>query len=170
MFSFVPKKLKKSLNNYQNTTKLIKQHSQDVAGLTYFNRSTNFNLVNVTIDSIVGSKQPEMHNPNRFYKIYSPEKFKFRPGDDIYLDLKFNIETPTQIEPWINLLPSLNNRELKIENQDITKDDTIQLHILNRSFTYTTDIKKNQCIGYIFLLGEKYHDTTTTKYTRKKPE
>ena len=72
MFSFVPKKLKKSLNNYQNTTKLIKQHSQDVAGLTYFNRSTNFNLVNVTIDSIVGSKQPEMHNPNRFYKIYSP--------------------------------------------------------------------------------------------------
>ena len=102
MFSFVPKKLKKSLNNYQNTTKLIKQHSQDVAGLTYFNRSTNFNVVNVTIDSIVGSKQPEMHNPNRFYKIYSPEKFKFRPGNDIYLDLKFNIETPTQIEPWIN--------------------------------------------------------------------
>ena len=83
MFSFVPKKLKKSLNNYQNTTKLIKQHSQDVAGLTYFNRSTNFNVVNVTIDSIVGSKQPEMHNPNRFYKIYSPEKFKVRPRGSI---------------------------------------------------------------------------------------
>ena len=96
-----------------------------MAGLTYFNRSTNFNVVNVTIDSIVGSKQPEMHNPNRFYKIYSPEKFKFRPGNDIYLDLKFNIETPTQIEPWINLLPSLKERGFKIENQDLTKYDTI---------------------------------------------
>ena len=121
-----------------------------MAGLNYFNWSTSFNLVNVTINSIVGSKQPEMHKPNRFYKIYSSEKFKLRPRDDIYLDLKFNIETPTQIEPWINLLPSLNNRELKIENQDITKDDTIQLHILNRSFTYTSNIKKSQCIGYIF--------------------
>ena len=121
-----------------------------MAGLSYFNRSTHFNIVNVTINSVVGSKQPEMHNPNRFYKIYSPEKLKLRPRDDIYLDLKLNIETPTQIEPWINLLPSLNNRELKIENQDITKDDTIQLHILNRSFTYTSNIKKSQCIGYIF--------------------
>ena len=108
-----------------------------------------------------------MHNPNRFYKIYSPEKLKLRPRDNIYLDLKFNIETPTQIEPWINLLPSLKDRGFKIENQDKTKDDTIQLHILNRSFTYTTNIKKNECIGYIFLLGEKYNDTITTKYTRK---
>ena len=70
-----------------------------MAGLTYFNKPTNFNLVNVTINSIIGSKQPEMHKPNRLYKIYSPEKFKLRPKDNIYLDLKFNIETPTQIEP-----------------------------------------------------------------------
>ena len=138
-----------------------------MAGLSYFNRSTHFNIVNVTINSIVGSKQPEMHNPNRFYKIYWPEKLKLRPRDDIYLDLKLNIETPTQIEPWINLLPSLKDRGVKIENQDKTTDDTIQLHILNRSFTYTTNIKKNECIGYIFLLGEKYNDTITTKYTRK---
>ena len=138
-----------------------------MAGLSYFNRSTHFNIVNVTINSIVGSKQPEMHNPNRFYKIYSPEKLKLRPRDDIYLDLKLNIETPTQIEPWINLLPSLKDRGVKIENQDKTTDDTIQLHILNRSFTYTTNIKKNECIGYISLLGEKYNDTITTKYTRK---
>ena len=91
-----------------------------------------------------------MHNPNRFYKIYSPEKFKFRPRDDIYLDLKLNIETPTQIEPWINLLRSLKERGFKIENQDITKDDTIQLHILNRSFTYTANI-----VFDIFFYWEK---------------
>ena len=138
-----------------------------MAGLTYFNKPTNFNLVNVTINSIVGSKQQEMHKPNRFYKIYPSEKFKLRPRDDIYLDSKFKIETPIQIEPWINLLLSLKDRGLKIEIQDMKKDDTIQLHILNRSFTYTTNIKKNQCIGYIFLLGEKYNDTITTKYTRK---
>ena len=138
-----------------------------MAGSTYLNRSTHFNVLNVTINSTVGSKQPEMQKPNRFYKVYSPEKFKLRPRDDIYLDLKFNIETPTQIEPWINLLPSLKHTGLKIGNQDITKDDTIQLHILNRSFTYTTNVKKNQCIGYIFLLGEKYNDTINTKYTRK---
>ena len=108
-----------------------------------------------------------MHKPNRFYKIYPSEKSKLRPRDDIYLDSKFKIETPIQIEPWINLLLSLKDRGLKIEIQDMKKDDTIQLHILNRSFTYTTNIKKNQCIGYIFLLGEKYNDTITTKYTRK---
>ena len=73
----------------------MKQHSQDMVGLTYFNRSTNLNLVNVTINSIVGSKQSEMNKPNRFYKIYSSEKFKLRPRDDIYLNLKFNIEKPT---------------------------------------------------------------------------
>ena len=124
-----------------------------MAGLTYFNKPTNFNLVNVTINSIIGSKQPEMHKPNRFYKIYSLEKFKLRPRDDIYLDLKFNIEMLTQIEPWIDLLPSLKDRGLKIENQDITTDDTTQLYILNRSFTYTRNIKKNQCIGYVFFIG-----------------
>ena len=94
-----------------------------------------------------------MHKPNRFYKIYSLEKFKLRARDDIYLDLKFNIEMPTQIEPWIDLLLSLKDRGLKIENQDITKDDTTQLYTLNRSFTYTRNIKKTKCIGYVFFIG-----------------
>ena len=38
---------------------------------------------------------------------------------------------------------------LKIEADDWilnkTKDNTIQLYILNRSFTYSTKIKKDQC-------------------------
>ena len=46
-----------------------------------------------------------------------------------------------------------------------TKDKTIQLHILNRSFTYTIKIKKNQCIGFILLLGKKINDVITTKYS-----
>ena len=43
-----------------------------------------------------------------------------------------------------------------IENK--TKGNTIQLHIINRSFQYTASVKKKQCIGYIFLLGECVDD------------
>ena len=110
-----------------------------------------------------------MTDADRFYKVYSPEKFKLAPREDIYLDLKFNINTPPGIELWLNLLPSLKTLGLKLENEDWvsnkTKDKTIQLHLLNRSFTYTCKIKKYQCIGFIFLLGEKLNDIITTKYS-----
>ena len=57
---------------------------------------------------------------------------------------------------------------LYIENDDWaenkTKDNTIQLHILNRSFTYIIDTKKYQCISFAFLLGEQITDNITTKY------
>ena len=59
-----------------------------------------------------------MTNKDKFYKVYSPEKFKLRPRDDIYLDLKFDIQTPETIEPWLNLLPSLKSLGLHIENED----------------------------------------------------
>ena len=95
---------------------------------------------------------------DRFYKVYSPEKFKLRPRDDIYLDLKFKIETPETLEPLLNLLPSLKGLGLSIEDdnwvKNKTKDNTIELHILNKSFSRTIDIKKEQCIGFIILLGE----------------
>ena len=39
-----------------------------------------------------------------------------------------------------------------------------KLHILSRSFNYTVNIKKNQCIEFIFLLGERATDTIHTKY------
>ena len=115
---------------------------------TYFRHLTvNFNLH-------IGVKQPDMTSKDRFYKIYSPLKFKLRPRDDIYLDLKFNIETPETLDPWLNLLPSLKGMGLHIENDDWaenkTKGNTIQLHILNRRFTYTIDIKKNNVLVLFF--------------------
>ena len=65
-------------------------------------------------------------------------------------------------------MPLLKGFGLHIQNNDWvknkTKDNTIQLHILNRSFTYTIDTKKDQCIGFIFLLGEQITDNITTKY------
>ena len=79
---------------------------------TYFeNLSINFN-------SYIGIKKPDMTDKTKFYKVYSPHKFKLRPRDDIYLDLKFNVETPDRIKPWLNLLPSLKSIGLHIENDD----------------------------------------------------
>ena len=109
--------------------------------------TTYFENVTVTFNSYVGIKNRDMTKPDKFYKIYSPKKFKLRPRGDIYLELEFNIQMPDRIEPWLNLLPSLKSTGLKIENDDwkdnLTKDNTIQLHILNTSFFYAIDIKKN---------------------------
>ena len=125
-----------------------------------------FNHLTVKFNSYVGIKQPDITNKDTFYNIFSPKKFKLRPREDIYLNLKFNIQTPETIDPWLNLIPSLKTIGLHIENEDWasnkTKDNTIQLDILNRSFNFTINIKKNQCIGFIFLSGEKPNDTITT--------
>ena len=132
---------------------------------TYFRHLTvNFNLH-------TGVKQPDMTSKDRFYKAYSPLKFKLRPRDDIYLDLRFDIQTPETLEPWLNLMPSLKGIVLHIENNDWvenkTKDNRIQLNILNRSFSHTIDVKKDECIGFIFLLGQQVTDSITTKYNLK---
>ena len=100
--------------------------------------TTYFENLTVTFNSYVGIKNPDMTKPDRFFKIYSPKKFKLRPRGDIYLDLKFNIQKPDRTEPWLNLLSSLKRTGLKIENgnwkNNLTKDNTIQLHILNTRF------------------------------------
>ena len=130
-----------------------------------------FRNLTVTFNSHTGIKKPDMTDKEKFYKIYSPKKFKLRPTDDIYLDLRFNIETSKELQPWISLLPSLKGFGLAIENEDwennLTKDNTIQLHLFKRSFNYTLDIYKKQCIGFIFLLGEFNTDIITTKYIIK---
>ena len=129
---------------------------------------TYFNHINIQIASQTDVKQPDFHGTKAFYRIYSPESFMLRPRDDIYLDLNIKINAPAHSEAWINLLPWLKERGFKMEEHNWSantlKDDTIQIHILNRSFTYTTHIKKSQIIAYMFLLGEKATDKITTKY------
>ena len=49
-----------------------------------------------------GIQNPEHATQNRFYKVHSPEKFKLRPQEDIYMDLKFDIQTPETIQPWLD--------------------------------------------------------------------
>ena len=113
-------------------------------------------------------KKPEITSRGKFYKVYLPLKFKLKPRDDIFIDLKFDIQRPETIQPWLNLLPSFKSTGLHIENDhwlsNKTRYGTIQLHILNRSFTYTVKVRKNQCISYIFLLGEKPNGTSNTIY------
>ena len=105
-----------------------------------------YRYLNVEFFSDTDIKQPIMTGKEKFYKVYSPEKFKIVPRQDIYLDLKFDIAAPPGIEPWLNLLPSLKGLGLKIENEDWisnkTKDNTIMLHILNRSLYHTVSIEK----------------------------
>ena len=141
------------------------------------NMSVYYRHLTVSFNSYVGimttkhdrqRKQTTKHDKDKFYKVYSLEKFKLRPRDDIYLDLKFDIQMPETIEAWLNLLRLPKSLGLHTKNEDWasnkTKDNTIQLHILNRSFNYTASIKKNQCIGFTFLLGERATDTIHTKY------
>ena len=130
--------------------------------------TAHFKYLKVNISLHAGIKKPDMTDKDKFCKVYSPLSFKVRPRDDIYLDLGFNIETPETIEPWLNLLPSLKGLELSIENdhwaENKTTNDTIQLHILNKNFHHTFNIKKKQYIGFTFSLGEHCTDKVTTKY------
>ena len=130
-----------------------------------------FRNLPVTFNSYTGIKKPDMRNSDKFYKVYSPKKFKLRPREDIYLDLKFNVEASKELDPWISLFPSIKKLGLNIENEDwannLTKDNTIQLQLLNKSFNYTINISKDQCIAFIFLLGDFSTDLITTKYILK---
>ena len=132
---------------------------------------TYFRNLTVTFNSYTGIKKPDMTNSDKFFKVYSPRKFKLRPREDIYLDLKFNVEASKELDPRISLLPSIKGLGLNIENEDwannLTKDNTIQLHLLNKSFTYSINMSKNQCFAFIFLLGEFSTDLITTKYILK---
>ena len=95
------------------------------------NSTATCNYLIVEIDSHSQVQQPNMTAKEDFYKIYSPKKFKLRPRDDIYLDLKIKINLLNTLEPWINLLPSLKGLRLKFKENDYvsnkTKNDTIQL-------------------------------------------
>ena len=120
------------------------------------NMTNYFENLTINFNSYVGIKNPDMTDKAKFYKVYSPKKFKLRPRDDIDLDLKFNIQTPDRIELWLNLLPSLKTIGFHIENDDwknnLTKDKTVQLHTLNRNFTYTIKTKKKTVYWIHFFI------------------
>ena len=125
------------------------------------NSTATHNNFIVEIDSHSQVNQLNMTAKGDFYKIYLLKKFKLRPRGDVFLESKIKINVPKTLEPWINLLPSLKGLGLKIEDNDWvsnkTKNDTIQLHILNRSFSRTIEIRKkpNYCV-FIFIRTKEY--------------
>ena len=132
-------------------------------------QTTYFTQIEVKIGAYQDVKRPELNQNKSFYIIYSPETFTLRPRDSIFLDLKITVDAPERLEAWINLLPCLKERGLIIEDHKWTtnklKDNTIQLDILNKNFYNTATIKKDQELGYMFLLGQKFNENINTKYT-----
>ena len=123
-----------------------------------------FRNLSVTFDANVGITQPDLFNSDNFYTIYSPKKFTLKPREDIVLDLKFNIATSKELDPWISLLPTLKTNGLAIVKKYETPKKTIELHLQNESYYYTVKMKKEQCIAFIFLLGELNTDIIKTEY------
>ena len=78
-----------------------------------------FRNLSVTFDAYVGIKQPDLFNSENFYTIYSPKKFTLKPREDIVLDLKFNIATSKELDPWISLLPTLKTNGLAIVKKNM---------------------------------------------------
>ena len=101
-----------------------------------------FRNLSVIFDAYVGIKQPDLTNSENLYTIYSPKKFPLKPRDDIVLDLKFNITTSKELDPWISLLPTLKANGLAIVEKREAPKKTIELHLQNQSYYYTVNVKK----------------------------
>ena len=142
----------------RQTKKMAEKQEINTPGEEYFRN------LSVTFDAYVGIKQPDLTNSENFYTIYSPKKFTLKPREDIVLDLKFNIATSKELDPWISLLPTLKTNGLAIVKKHETPKKTIEMHLQNQSSYYTVKVKKEQCIAFIFLLGELNTDTIKTEY------
>ena len=106
--------------------------------------ATYFKTMGVEIGHYECLKRPEFKSS--FHCMYSPKKITLRPRDNILLNLKITVKAPDCLEAWINLLPTLKELGLVIEdhNWDANKlkEKTIQLNILNKHFYNTIIIKK----------------------------
>ena len=112
-------------------------------GIDFFNETEN-------------QKVPQLSPGKNFYIIYSPTKFELRLCESIMLNLQLKIKLPDETEGVIGLLPSLILQKLTIENfKRLTREtqrEGIRLDLLNRSFSDTIKIKKNQETAELILL------------------
>ena len=122
--------------------------------------------------------QPDYLKNNNSVVVTSPVDLILEPRSDAWIDLKFNIkfeETIDQYEQALWLKPStvFGSSGLDIEDKvywfkNVTKNNTIQLHLFNRSFYYKIKIKKHDIIGYGFLLGNLNSKNVKIVYEIKK--
>ena len=112
--------------------------------------------------------KPEYLKHDNSIVITSPANLIIQPRSDAYIDLKFNLEFEQLPDfekilhmPKLWLKPStvFGTMGLDIEDKETwkmnkTKHNTIQLHLLNKSFYYKLKIKKGDILGFAFLLGK----------------
>ena len=122
--------------------------------------------------------QPDYISRDRSIVITSPVDLTLEPRSDAWIDLKFNIkfeETPMLYENpcWLKPSTVFGTTGLDIEDKEtwfknVTKNNTIQLHLFNRSFYYKINIKKHYILGYGFLLGRLNSENVKIEYEIKK--
>ena len=97
--------------------------------------------------------RPKLHK-KAFYKIFAPIGFKLKPMESITLDLKFNIYSPELQGTDLNLLPTLKQFGLSIEENNwktTSRNESFKIFILNKNHTHTFNIKTGQVIAYYLL-------------------
>ena len=102
------------LETSRQTKKTAKKQEINTAAKEYIRK------LSVTFNAYVEIKQPDLTNSEDFYSTYSPKKFTLKPRDDIVLDLKLNITTSKELDPWISLLPTLKANGLAILDKSET--------------------------------------------------
>ena len=116
-------------------------------------------------------KQPEYLKHSDAFVIQSPVNSKLQPRCDAWIDLGFNIvqNLPELYNLWLKPSTIFGTLGLDIENKErwykqLTKNNTIMVHLKNTSFYYEIDIKPDDIIGYAFLLGKRNDEELNIEY------
>ena len=116
-------------------------------------------------------KQPEYLKHSDAFVIQSPVNLKLQPRCDAWIDLGFNIvqNLPELYNLWLKPSTIFGTLGLDIENKErwykqLTKNNTIMVHLKNTSFYYEIDIKPDDIIGYAFLLGKRNDEEFNIEY------
>ena len=143
---------------------IIKQNDED----NCIDMTQHFNAISIEFLTEPKVKKPKLSNGGSFYIIYLPEKNKLWPRDSTMLNLRLKVHLPDKMEAMIGLSPSFVSIKLSIENSNWIsnkrKEEIIQLDILNRHFSNTINIRKNQELPYVFLINQKSWDKLVTTY------
>ena len=120
--------------------------------------------MNTTNHSIIITHSPDILKPE-FLKtqnaivIHSPLNIKLKKRTAEWIDLKINVQfddknlmswmQPSAVFKCLGL--DISDKETWIMNK--TNQDTIMIHIENRSFYYDVDIKKGNIIALVYFNG-----------------
>ena len=117
--------------------------------------------------------QPDYLKHNNAIVIQSPVNLKLKPRCDAWIDLGFNIQYNFSYTHslWLKPATIFGSIGLDIEDKDnwyknLTKNNTVMTHLRNTSFYYDINIKPNDIIGYVFVLGKTDKENVTIEYNK----